>query len=248
MRAYGIKTNDKPFSKPITEDEKLRRAIATRLRPMEGPFRLREHGDPPGVWLPRDVAVDRITARTLHGPIGLATECRNGQGKGVLVRVMDVVVPSSVTNGNEKVDTWVWALNTEFNPGVLNYGVTVCKHIGSTGYRSQHTPWTQLSGSVSKAQGFSQPAVSDEGNAGDMAHAKGRVTMKKMWEFSLANRAELDICNLIHWPSGSPYPLIWNAGGGVHRYDVPYGGSDHSDHVHADFNPNRPYGGSVAAC
>lgn len=72
--------------------------------------------------------------------------------------------------------------------------------------------------------------------------------MTAMWEWSLDRKESLEIVNLIHWPLGSDYPLIWNAAGGVHRYDVPPGGSTHDNHVHADFVPSRPYDGSVKAC
>jgi hypothetical protein len=248
VRAYTVKTNDKKPSSPIAEDEKLRPSIASRMRPFNDPFRLREHGDLPGPWLKRSDAIDRITAKTLHGAVGLATDLRNKAGKGVMVRVIDVRVPSSITNANEKVDAWFLGLDTNCGPGILNLGCTVCKSIGSTGTRSQHSPWSQLSATQAKAAGFSSASVTDEGNAGDAAHSGGRTAMKKMWEWSYANREDLGIVNLIHWPIGSPTPLIWNEAGGIHVYNTPPGGSNHSDHVHADFEPSRPSGTSSAAC
>jgi hypothetical protein len=248
MRAYVLRTNDKALSKPITDDDKLRQAIASRMRPFEDPFRLREHGDAPGPWLKRAPAIDRVTAKTLHGAVGLAIELRNKAGKGIVSRVIDVRVPSSITNANEKVDRWFLGLDSNCGPGILNLGCTVCKSIGSTSSRSQHSPWTPLSTTQAKAAGFSSASVSDEGNAGDAAHSGGRAAMKKMWEWSLANRDDLGIVNLIHWPIGSPTPLIWNEAGGIHVYDVPPGGSNHSDHVHADFSPSRPFGNSNPGC
>lgn len=246
MRAYTFKTNDKPPSKPVGSDSGVRKAIASRLRPFDAPFRLRRHGDSPGPWRQREEAVDKATAAVLHGAVGLALEVRNKAGKGILCRVVDVVTPASVTTGNEKVDEWFHVLQAEFSPGLINVGALVCKSIGSTSTPSQHSNWGPLSSSTAKSNRFSSGASSAGGNAIDIAHS--RAVMKKIWEFGLAHADDFDICNLIHWPLGSPTPLIWNEGGGVHVYNVPSGGSNHSDHVHADFNPGRPFDGSSLHC
>jgi hypothetical protein len=246
LRAYTFKTNDKTPSKPVTSDDDVRKNISSRLRAFEGPFRLRRHSDTAGPWRERADAVDKANAAILHGAVGLAVEVRNKAQKGVLCRVVDVITPASVTTGNEKVDEWFQVLAAEFSPGLINVGALVCKTIGSTSTPSQHSNWSAMSTSDARSFRFTSGASSAGGNAIDIAHS--RTTMKKIWEFGLDHHNDFDICNLIHWPLGSPTPLIWNEGGGIHVYDVPSGGSNHSDHVHCDFNPTRPTGSSHSAC
>lgn len=247
MRAVILRTNDKPPSKPILDDS-WRKNLAARLRPFEDPFTLHPWGKPEGPPRGRGEAVDRAFKQSSHAGTGFVLAVLNKNDKGVLIRVADVVVPASATDANEKVDRWFIGLRDEFSPGLLNYGCTVCKWIGNTGTPSQHNPWTELSAAVAKAQGFTSAEVSDFGNAGDMAHSSGQRVMTQMWEWSLENKDDLEIQNLIHWPLGSSYPLIWNPENGVHRYVVPSGGSTHDNHVHADFRPGRPFATSTKAC
>ncbi len=245
MRAYTAKTGDRPPSKPIYQDADLRKTMSARLRPFSGPFTIHVWGKPEGPPRERADAVERGYKIATHAGTGLGLAIMNAADKGILVRVIDVATPASVTNGNEKVDAFYFAVVKQFSPGVQNLGATVNKTIGSTGTLSQHHDWTEEDdGNSWKLDGFSSIYVSDGGNAIDVAHAS-RATMRDIWNVGLLRHAEFDIQNLIHWPLGSPYPLIWNPENGAHRYDVPPGGSNHADHVHADFIHSRPWGGST---
>lgn len=248
MRAWQVRTGDRPPSAPITDEGDLRKAIAGRLSQFDDPFTLHPWGKPEGPPRKRSDAVDRAFAQSTHAQTGFVLGVRNSKGKGILIRVLDIVVPASATDANEKVDRWFVMMRSRFSPGLLNLGATVCKSIGSTSTPSQHNPWSELSAPQAKAQAFSSAGVSDRGNAADLSHSGGRAVMKRMWSATLDARVELEVQNVIHWPLGEPYPLIWNPARGIHRYVIPRGGSTHDNHVHADFAPSRPYGASHIAC
>lgn len=243
-RAVTLKTNDRPPSKPIFDEAEIRKGIASRLKPFDDPFTLHIWGEAEGPPRKRADAVLRTFKAVTHGPIGLQLATKNKAEKGILSHVVDIMTPASVTNGNEKVDEWFFALMHEFG-GLINLGVTVNKNIGSTGTISQHHDWTEESIASAKADNFSSAAVSDGGNAADIGHAT-RQTMSSMFYWTLDRVAQFEIQNLIHWPIGKPYPLIWNPENGLHRYDVPSGGDNHAYHLHGDFRHSRPWGGSVA--
>lgn len=157
MRAVVLRTGDKPPSKPIMDEAALRKSMASRLRPFTPPFTLHPWGRPEGPPRGRGEAVARAFKSATHAGTGYVVAVLNEAGKGILVRVVDVVVPASVTDANEKVDRWFVGLRDEFSPGLLNLGCTVCKFVGTTSTPSQHNHGRRSRRSTRRNEGSARP-------------------------------------------------------------------------------------------
>lgn len=188
-----------------------------------------------GKWGPsksRDAVIGRVVnwARMV-GEAGQVSYVKSlADGTVYAVRSVRYPVPD-VTNGNSKVDLLVFVAKNEGFEQLESWGVTVCKNIGSTGTKSQHTNWAPTRSW--KSYGYASYEGSAGGNAIDV-HFDSFTRMEEFADWCVRNFDRLDI-----------QTIIWNMRVYTadrrywHTYNVPPGGSTHRDHVHVDFRPSR---------
>lgn len=238
---YLFRTNDRDWSNTYGEDD-VQSQFTTRLSNMDGPFHQRQQGEKAfGPYKPKLDASHAATHDLLAGDVGLVLAVLNKANLGVRARKMEYQLRVAATTGNELVDLLFGDVLSLYNPGVRNMGAMVDKNIGTTSTISQHHCFTALSGADAKA--FSTPAKSAGGNAIDVGHSNPKK-MDEMFFGYIHVHDDFALQNVIHWPTTSHIPLIWNPESGIHPYSIPKGGSDHKGHVHFDFQPSRPTGSS----
>lgn len=240
MIAFIFQTNNARWSDPVLVQD-LEREYRSRLRLIRGKLHKRRHGDPFGPFKPRREAIHvAVTEMSAQEDPGLQTFLANIRGKGVRCRA--VRIEDIATTGNYMIDRFFTALSVEFGPGLMNLGAGVCKNVGSTSTKSQHRFWSAIASW--RSWGFPTMASSAGANAIDWRFGNPRV-LDESFYWAIAHADEFGLENIIHWPQvyrPSPWALIWNPEGGLHRYVIPSGGSDHIGHGHADARPTRTSG------
>lgn len=88
-----FQTNDKPWSDAVLPQD-YRTEYRRRLRPMLGPFRIKEQGEEFGPYRPRAEAIDRaVTRLTAAHDVGYQLFVANKAGKGVRARTIEKAQP-----------------------------------------------------------------------------------------------------------------------------------------------------------
>lgn len=216
---------------PRVLQDGLRKALRNRIRD-DGRYRFKPEG---GKWGPvksRSDVIGRVVAWAADvTEAGHRVYIRNvDTGTVWVVRSVRYPIPDK-TNGNSKVDLLVFIANREGFSDLESWGVTVCRNIGSTSTKSQHTNWAPTRSW--KSMGYSSYEGSAGGNAIDV-HFDSFRRMDEFAKWCVRNMDRFDI-----------QTVIWNlqvitADRRYWRtYNVPPGGSTHKDHVHVDFRPSR---------
>jgi hypothetical protein len=138
MKAVRLKRPNGTWSPPIFDETPLRRSVAARTRPLDGPFTLAEPGVGAGPPRPKGDAIEHFTHRLWTGQVGLHLQMRNEADKGVHGRVVDVEPKPADTTGSPGVDLVVGLLNAQFSGQWEQWGIYVFKQIAGSSTYSDH--------------------------------------------------------------------------------------------------------------